>query len=146
MFLLTLGRAYRVLSFGAENVRRIPANNAPAISARGQADFVLDVDGRQNVILSLQNGIQLNISDALSHSNTIFHVVLCVFSGIAGLLVITTNLFTFVPHCLTLKLLNACSMKANIVDHILNNAVDILILLGKSDLKRIVISIRFRRY
>jgi len=46
---------------GAENVCSIPANNTPAVATSGKTHLVQDINGREAVILGLENGVQVQV-------------------------------------------------------------------------------------
>ena len=126
-----------MLRLRTENVRRVPADDAPAVSSSWQADLVLDLHFGHNIVRSLLHGVKLEGGDSLLDPLVLFLIVSSILF-VRRLLIISTDLFTFVSGYLTLQRFDSSLVKAHIIDHILHDAVYILILLSKGHLERVV--------
>ena len=125
-----------MLRLGAHDIGSVSADDAPSVGTCRQVDLVLDVDRGHLIIFTLKNWIELDVGNAFSENLSFSLLVLVLFLLGSWLRCLITCLITLLLGHFTLDRFNARLVQAHIIDHVLYYAVDVLVSICESDLKR----------
>ena len=110
------------------HISSITAHHAPAIPASWQSKLVLDVDLWYDVLRILLHWVDLKRLDLVLES---LSLVLDLFDVFFIHFVTLTMCLSFFGLALSFQSINSGLVQTHIINHVLNEAVDVLILIGK---------------